>query len=105
MSEVKETVEKKREPEEEVVEERFYVIPLRKAWIVSRLKRTPKAMRVLKEFLKRHLKTEDFRINGSLNRFIWSRGIEKPPRKVRVRVVKDKEGIFTVYPLEEKKFR
>ena len=31
-----------------------------------------------------------------VNEKLWSRGIEKPPRKIRVRVVKDKEGVVTV---------
>jgi large subunit ribosomal protein L31e len=88
--------------DEDIVEERFYTIPLKKAWLSSRFERTAKAVRVLKSFLRRHLKTEDFKVSNELNELLWSRGIKNPPRKVRVKVVKDKEGVFTVYPLEEK---
>jgi ribosomal protein L31E len=31
---------------------------------------------------------------------MWARGIEKPPRKIRVRAAKDKEGNVTVYLAE-----
>ncbi|MFQ5999703.1 MAG: hypothetical protein ACE5J6_02885 [Candidatus Bathyarchaeia archaeon] len=35
-----------------------------------------------------------------MNEKIWSRGIQKPPRRIRVRAVRDKEGIVTVYLAE-----
>jgi ribosomal protein L31E len=39
-------------------------------------------------------------IDNEVNLKIWSRGIEKPPRKIRVRVAKDKEDNVTVYLAE-----
>jgi len=39
-------------------------------------------------------------ISQEVNEKIWSRGIEKPPRKIRVRVTKDKDGNVTVYLAE-----
>jgi large subunit ribosomal protein L31e len=39
-------------------------------------------------------------ISNEVNEKVWSRGIEKPPRKVRVRAAKDKEGNVTVYLAE-----
>ena len=87
---------------EDIVEERFYTIPLKRAWVSSRFERTAKAIRILKGFLRRHLKTDNFRVSNELNEFLWSRGIKNPPRRVRVRVVKDKEGVFTAYPIKEK---
>ncbi|MCW4015346.1 MAG: 50S ribosomal protein L31e [Candidatus Bathyarchaeota archaeon] len=91
-----------------MVEERFYTIPLRNAWISPRKKRAPKAARIVKKFVLKHMKvrTEAFDdeedepeklvIDNEVNEKLWSRGIEKPPRKIRVRVVKDKEGVVTV---------
>jgi ribosomal protein L31E len=35
-----------------------------------------------------------------VNERVWMRGIEKPPRKIRIRVAKDKEGNVTVYLAE-----
>lgn len=102
--------EKKKELEEEIVEERFYTIPLRKAWISQRKKRAPRAMRIIKSFVEKHMKirtevegeeeAEVLVISNEVNEKIWSRGIEKPPRKIRVRAVKDKEGVITVHLAE-----
>jgi len=96
----------KEELEEDIVEERFYTIPLRKAWISTRKKRAPRAARIVKSFVLKHMKVrteaegeeeaEKLVIDNEVNEKLWSRGIEKPPRKIRVRVVKDKEGVVTV---------
>jgi large subunit ribosomal protein L31e len=96
----------KEELEEDIVEERFYTIPLRKAWISTRKKRAPRAGRIVKSFVLKHMKVrtvaeeeeepEKLVIDNEVNEKLWSRGIEKPPRKIRVRVVKDKEGVVTV---------
>jgi large subunit ribosomal protein L31e len=107
-SEAKERGRKKEkeELEEDIVEERFYTIPLRKAWISPRKKRAPKAARIVKSFVLKHMKVrteaegeeepEKLVIDNEVNEKLWNRGIEKPPRKIRVRVVKDKEGVVTV---------
>lgn len=94
------------EVDEDIVEERFYTIPLSKAWIVPRKKRAPKAARIVRNFVLKHMKVrteaegdeepERLVIDNEVNEKLWSRGIEKPPRKIKVRVVKDKEGVITV---------
>jgi large subunit ribosomal protein L31e len=107
--EAKERVSKKEKEvdEEDIVEERFYTIPLGKVWIAPRKKRAPKAARIVKSFVLKHMKVqldpedeeeepERLVIDNEVNEKLWSRGIEKPPRKIRVRVVKDKEGVVTV---------
>lgn len=82
----------------EVVEERVYTIPFRKVWATPRGKRTPRASRVLRAFVKRHMKTENVEISNEVNEELWARGIRKPPRQITVRLVKDKEGRVIVYP-------
>jgi large subunit ribosomal protein L31e len=101
-----------KEPEEEeIVEERIYTIPLRRAWIAPRKKRTPRAMRLIRSFVQRHMKVEPevkgeeeeegrLVISNEVNERLWNRGIEKPPRNIRVRAVKDKEGVVTLYLAE-----
>jgi len=91
---------KKEETEEEVVEERFYTIPLGRAWISSRKKRAPRAVRLMKIFIQRHMKPEFLVVSNEVNEKIWGRGIEKPPRKIRIRAVKDKEGTVTLHLAE-----
>ena len=98
--------DKKEDRDEDIVEERFYTIPLRKVWISPRKKRAPKAARVVRQFVAKHMKIqtefdedeepERIVIDNEVNEKLWSRGIEKPPRKIRVRVVKDNEGVVTV---------
>jgi large subunit ribosomal protein L31e len=39
-------------------------------------------------------------ISQEVNERIWGRGIEKPPKKIRVRAAKDKDGNVTVYLAE-----
>jgi len=99
--------------EEEIVEERIYTIPLGKAWIVPLNKRAPRAMRMIRSFVMKHMKLEArgeegeeeeepkrLIISNDVNERVWMRGIEKPPRKIRIRVAKDKEGNVTVYLAE-----
>jgi large subunit ribosomal protein L31e len=98
--------------EEEIVEERIYTIPLGKVWIVPPNKRAPRAVRMVRDFVTKHMKLEAKKeeeeeeapakliISNEVNEGIWKRGIEKPPRKIRVRAAKDKEGNVTVYLAE-----
>ncbi len=99
------------EEEERFVEERIYTIPLRRAWIMPAKKRAPRAIRLIKAFVQRHMKvgetaieaeaeeTEGGRIiiSNEVNEEIWSRGIQKPPRKLRIRAAKDEEGNVTIF--------
>ena len=86
--------------EEGIVEERIYTIPLSKAWVSPRKKRAPRAVRILKGFITRHMKPESITISGEVNERIWRRGIQKPPRKIRVRAAKDEDGKVSVYLAE-----
>jgi len=104
----------RKEVEEEIVEEKFYTISLGKAWIAVPKKRAPRAMKMIKDFVKRHMKFEArgeleeeeeeepkrLVVSNEVNERVWRRGIQKPPRKVRVRAAKDKDGNVTVYLAE-----
>ena len=104
---------KKKKEEVEIVEERTYTIPLQKALVRPPKKRAPRAMQLLKIFITKHMKLEmkvseeeeeeelpQLLISQEVNEKIWDRGIEKPPRKIRVRAAKDKDGNVTVYLAE-----
>lgn len=104
---------KKKKEEEEIVEERTYTIPLQKALVRPPKKRAPRAMQLLKAFITKHMKLEmkvseeeeeeelpQLIISQEVNEKIWDKGIEKPPRKIRVRAAKDKDGNVTVYLAE-----
>lgn len=89
--------------EKKVVEskiEREYVIPLReKSRSVPRYRKTPKAIKTIKEFVAKHMKVENrdlnkVKIDKDLNQFIWARGIRKHPHKIKVKVTKKGENIL-----------
>ncbi len=87
------------EEEIEVVEEKIYTIPLRHVWVVTpRGKRAPRAVRDVRDFVARHMKAEEVAISNEVNAALWARSINKPPRRIKVRAVKDKEGKVIVYP-------
>lgn len=81
-------------------EERVYVIPLRIAKGVQRYRRSRRAVKVVREFLKRHMKSDRIKLDNALNRKIWERGAEKPPSRVRVRAVKGDDGSVEAFLVE-----
>ncbi|MFW9907468.1 MAG: 50S ribosomal protein L31e [Candidatus Thorarchaeota archaeon] len=91
----------KEVPEEEIIDERIYTVPLRKAyWTGSRLRRANRAVRILREFVERHMKPEEILIQPEVNNEIWSRGMQKPPRRIRIRATKNDENLVRVYLAE-----
>ncbi len=84
-------------PEEEIIDERIYIIPLAKARKGPRNKWAKKSIRYLREFMTRHFKPESLIISQEVNERIWERGIQKPPRKLKVRVTKNIDGLCVVY--------
>jgi large subunit ribosomal protein L31e len=106
---------KKGKKEEEIVEEKVYTIPLGKATVRPPKKRAPRAIQLIRDFVTKHMKIEmkveegeeegalpRLIISSEVNERIWGHGIEKPPRKIRVRAAKDSDGNVTVYLAEGK---
>jgi len=87
--------------------ERVYTVPLRKEFQKApKYKYASKAMRSLKEFLKKHTKSDNIKIGKYLNQIIWKNGPKNPPAKVKINVTKDKENLVSaelVDAPEEKK--
>lgn len=75
-------------------EERIYIVPFREVKKTPRTKRAAKAVRYLKRFLKRHIKSDRILISNELNEEIWKCGIENIPNKLRVKVTKREDGSF-----------
>jgi len=90
------------EEEIEIVEEKFYDLNLRRIWTAPREKRTPRAVRYVRQYAANRMKTNNVSLSEETNSLLWNRGISKPPRKIRIRVVKDKEGKVIVFPGEGK---
>jgi len=98
--EVLEEAEEEKPPEEEIIDERIYIIPLAKARRGPRNKRAKKAIRYFREFMERHFKPESLVISQEVNEKIWSRGIQKPPRKIKIRATKNIDGLVVCYLAE-----
>lgn len=83
--------------------ERLYTVPLGKAYDYIRIKRARRTVKLLRAFLARHMKVTEtaVRISNQLNNLIWAHGIQKPPRKVKIRAIKDKD-LVNAYLSDEK---
>jgi large subunit ribosomal protein L31e len=78
-------------------DEALYVIPLQRVyWGGSRRTRGKRAIRLIKEFVERHFKAKRVIIDNMVSEYIFSYKIEKPPRRIAVKVIKIDEGIYKV---------
>lgn len=87
--------------------EKIVTIPLRKGFIkVSKNRRVNKAVSLVRNFLAKHNKTteEKVKLSPGINEFLWKRGAQKPPSRVKVLVSVDKDGMVSArLPEEEAK--
>jgi large subunit ribosomal protein L31e len=93
----------------QIANEREYIIPLRREILkVPRHKRTPKAVKAIKQFLAKHMRIQDrdvskIKLDDFLNKELWHRGIKNPPTKIKVLAKRDGEVIrVTLVDLSEK---
>jgi large subunit ribosomal protein L31e len=80
---------------------RVYTINLGRAWLTPQYRRTDRVINIIKEFARKHMKSDDVKLDQDLNRQIWNRGKTHPPRKVRVKMVKDEDGAIIVSLFEQ----
>ncbi len=93
--------------------ERVFTIPLKVTKVVPRTKRAPRAIKEIKDYVRRHMaghvseedeekeEQKDVWVDYRLNELIWSRGIENPPSKIRVRAIRFEDGLIEVSLPEE----
>merc|ERR1712165_268753 len=66
-------------------------------------KRAPRAIREIKKFAESMMGTPDVRIDVSLNKFVWSKGVRNVPRRARVRLARrhndDEDSANKLYTL------
>ena len=77
-----------------MAEEKIFTIPLREVFAKSRVRRAEDASKLVRKFLIRHMKTENVKIGKSINEDIWKKGMQKPPRKVRVHAIKEEDTVY-----------
>ena len=87
---------------ERILLEREYIVPLRRKFLrTPRYRRAPKAVKILKQFIARHMKVYDkdlskIKLDRYLNEEMWYRGIQKPPYKIKVKAKKLDSGNVVV---------
>ena len=81
--------------------ERVYTIPLGKVKLSQSQHRAVRAINMIKEFARHHMKVEEIKIEEELSHLIWAKGVRNPPRKVRVRMSKTDEGYVLVSQYDE----
>lgn len=94
--------------------ERVFTIPLTVTKVVPRTKRAPRAVKEIKDYIRRHMtdktvseedeasdKKKDIWIDNRLNEHLWSQGIEHPPARVRVKAIRFEDGLIEVTLAEE----
>lgn len=67
--------------------ERIYVINLSRVYWGRKSNRAARAIRFIRDWIARRTHAKEVVLEEDLNKYIWSRGIEKPPRKVKVSAV------------------
>jgi large subunit ribosomal protein L31e len=76
----------------EKLKEQIYIIPLRDVQHTPRWERGKRGMKAVRDFLARHMKSEEIKLDQSINEAIWERGSHKPPSRIRVRAMKFEDG-------------
>ena len=72
------------------------MVPLRRAFEAPPYRRAKVAIRLIREFTTRHMKASEIKIKKDVNEQIWARGIKKPPRRIRLEMDRDEDGLVSV---------
>ena len=80
--------------------ERVYTVNLGKVLLSPDNQRAKRAVNMIKEFARRHMKTEEIKLEEDVSHLLWSRGIRHPPRKIRIRMTKTDEGYILISKYE-----
>ncbi|MCS7142329.1 MAG: 60S ribosomal protein L31 [Aigarchaeota archaeon] len=71
-------------------------INLRGAYATKRLRRGKRAVNILRERVKRLTGAEVVKVSEELNKYLWTRGVESPPKRVAIVVERGEEDEVTV---------
>lgn len=85
------------------MEERIMVVPLRKVLDAPRTKRAPRAIKLIRSHVARHMKIneEDVWLDTPINEAVWGKGIEHPPNKIKIKATKFKDQDLVEVTLPE----
>ena len=80
--------------------ERVFTVNLGKVLLSPDNQRAKRAINMIKEFARHHMKMEQVKLEEDVSHLIWSKGIKHPPRKIRVRMTRTDEGYILVSKYE-----
>ena len=84
-----------------MADEKILTLNLRKKMLkVAEWKRGKYYSRLLRKMLEKKLKTDKIKIDGKVNEKFWKRGTENPPAKIRVKSVKQDDGVVKIELME-----
>ncbi|MEM1931042.1 MAG: 50S ribosomal protein L31e [Sulfolobales archaeon] len=73
--------------------EAILIVSLSKLYRTRRYRRAARAIKYIKDLVRRHTKADRVLLDESVNRYIFSRRYDKPPRRVAIAIMKiDQEG-------------
>lgn len=73
-----------------------YTIPLKRIYWGRRRNRADRAIRLIRKFVARHFHVNQVIIDPLVNEYVWSKGREKPPRRITIRVIRMDESTAKV---------
>ncbi len=87
--------------------ERVYTVNLGKVLLSPDNQRAKRAVNMIREFARHHMKIEQIKLEEDVSHLLWSKGIKHPPRKIRVRMTKTDEGyvLVSIYEGEEESIK
>ena len=80
--------------------ERVFTVNLGTVLLSPDNQRAKRAINMIKEFARHHMKMEQVKLEEDVSHLIWSKGIKHPPRKIRVRMTRTDEGYILVSKYE-----
>ena len=76
-----------------MADEKIITINIRKELVETpKWRRNNAALRILKERLKKLTKGEKLTVGKSINEKVWSKSIQSPPTKFRIKLIKEEKG-------------
>ena len=90
-----------------MAEEKQFTIPLRREFIKApSYKKSERAIKAIRNFIEKHMKSDNVKIGKYLNLKIFERGRKNPPPRVKVKVLKEEKLVrveLVEYPFDVQK--
>merc|ERR1712034_56421 len=92
-----------KSPLNEVVTREYTLLISKRIHGMQFKKRAPRAIREIRKFAEQMMGTPDVRIDVSLNKLVWSKGVRNVPRRARIRLARrhndDEDSTNKLYTL------